>query len=154
MLSSLLSLDVGRLIFHLAFKFIEVERAQRILLKVIFFKNLRFPTNFLYSLADVLTVRQLYILHTVLEKHKSLPLDSVILNKRRNHNVAKINKCKTHFARQQYTINSCYLYNLANKNLNIYNKTRSQCKKSLKQWIKTLNYEDVEHVITSSNMNN
>lgn len=132
-------------------KFLEAERAQRLLLKVMYFKKLRFSTHALYSLADVLTLRQLYVLHTILNKHKSLLVDITILNKRRNDKVAKTNKFKTDFARHQYTNQSSYLYNRINKSLKIYTKTNFECKKLVTNWLKTLSYDKTEDIIVNPN---
>lgn len=128
-------------------KFLEAERAQRILLKVMFFKKLRFPTYSLYSIADLLTIRQLYILHATLKKHKSLPVDPTMLTKRRIDIVAKTRKCKTYFARHQYSNQSSHLYNSINKILKIYTKTTLECKQMVTKWVKTLNYEETENMI-------
>lgn len=46
-------------------KFLELERAQRSLLKVMFFKPYRFPTEQLYLTAGLLSVRKLYLLHLI-----------------------------------------------------------------------------------------
>lgn len=52
-----------------------IERAQRAILKVIYFKHMDFSTNELYSEAKVLTVRQFFVLHDILRKHSTLHLD-------------------------------------------------------------------------------
>lgn len=44
-------------------RMIKVERAQRAILKVSAFLPSLYPTNDVYNLWDVLTVRQIYILH-------------------------------------------------------------------------------------------
>ncbi|CAB3243932.1 unnamed protein product [Arctia plantaginis] len=43
--------------------FLEVERAQRSLLKVMYLKPYRFPTNILYMTCSLLSVRKLYVLN-------------------------------------------------------------------------------------------
>lgn len=57
-------------------KFIDIERSQRHLIKVMFFKPYRFPTDKLYKMSNLLTVRKLYILFTILRLHKRLRYDS------------------------------------------------------------------------------
>jgi hypothetical protein len=63
-------------------KFISIERAQRSILKVMFKKKRLFSTAELYKDANILTVRQLYILQCVLKIHKSTPVNPKVLNKR------------------------------------------------------------------------
>ena len=50
-------------------RMLEMERAQRLILKVGFSKPRLFPTSTLYQEAKVLTVRQIYILLTILRQH-------------------------------------------------------------------------------------
>lgn len=128
-------------------KFIELERAQRYLLKVIFFKPYRFPTDLLYSCADLLTVRKLYILNIIAKKHKSLPYNPCFRLKRRNYTVAKTETVKTSFAKKQYPRQSAYLYNIINKELDIYSLTHRECKKTLTEWLKTKSYDEIESLL-------
>ena len=64
---------------------LEIERAQRSVLKAIFKRPFRFPTSALYSEAKVLTVRQMFIYKIVLLTHsssKSLACYNSLLSKR------------------------------------------------------------------------
>lgn len=45
-------------------KFITIERAQRLLIKVMYFKNFSFATEKLYSISQLLTSRKPYVLQT------------------------------------------------------------------------------------------
>lgn len=128
-------------------KFIQVERAQRLLLKVMYFKKRSFSTRDLYLTADLLSVRQLYVLHTLLRKHVSLGYDSSLLNKRRKDIVAKIQTARTVFARNQYVSQSTHLYNHINKHLNIYPMLYHECKHTVTDWLKTLNYNETEKLL-------
>jgi hypothetical protein len=72
-------------------KFLELERAQRSLLKVIHTKPYRFPTTQLYMTADVLSVRKLYILNLILKTHKNTVYKPISIPTRtRNKNKSKI----------------------------------------------------------------
>lgn len=130
-------------------KFLEVERAQRSLLKVMYFKPYRFPTDDLYKCCDLLTVRKLYVVLTVCKRHRLLTYDPNITNKRRKDIVAVVESVKTSFACNQYNRLSSYLYNLVNRKLDIYPMNICKCKSTISEWIKTLNYEDVENLLIS-----
>lgn len=128
-------------------KLLELERAQRTLLKVIHFKKYRFPTTELYKISDVLTARKLYILNCIVKLHKANGFDPQILRKRRKDIVLPYQIVSTTFARQQYKRQSSYLYNKINKVLNIYPLNSYECKTSLSMWLKSLNYEDTERLL-------
>jgi hypothetical protein len=69
-------------------KLIELERAQRLILKVCLFKPRLFPTATLYQEAEVLTVRQLFILLTILRKHSQINYErDKLKTARRSYNV-------------------------------------------------------------------
>lgn len=127
-------------------KFLEVERSQRSLLKVIYFKPYRFPTENLYTIAEVLTVRKLFILQTILKFHKSLKYDPKI-DKKRRRNVVNVIKVNSTFAARQYPRLSSYLYNLINKEINIYPLKFSKCKKTVTDWLMTKTYDETETLI-------
>lgn len=128
-------------------KFIAVERVQRALIKIMFFKRIRFPTERLYQISDLLSVRKLYIVHTVLKKHKRQPYDTAILSKRRKDIIAPIPQTNTRFCSRQYEKRSSQLYNKINKEIYVYTKQYYECKKLLIQWIKPLTYEDTEAIL-------
>lgn len=52
--------------------FLDLKRAQRSLIKVMYSKPLRFPTKSLYRISGLLSVRKPYVLNIVLQCHKSL----------------------------------------------------------------------------------
>lgn len=128
-------------------KFINVERAQRCLLKVMYFKPLRFPTTDLYNLCNLLTVRKLYILNTILRVHKHQTVNSMVISRRRD-NVIKSERTNTVFARRQFKAQSTFIYNSINKTLNVYRCSKYDCKKIVMEWIKLLTYEETEAILT------
>jgi hypothetical protein len=128
-------------------KFLEIERAQRSLLKVIHFKSRRYPTHMLYKDTQLLSVRKLYILLMTLKVHKTLKYDKTIISKRRKYEVAKIMKCRTSFAANQFSKQSAHTYNHLNNKLNIYPLHYYECKKKISEWLNTLSYEETEMVL-------
>lgn len=132
-------------------KFLEIERAQRVLLKVMLFKPYRFSTDMLYSICQLFTVRKLYIVKVIQKMHSSLDYDPRLVKRRRKDKVAKVIGTKTSFARSQYLIQSAHLFNVINKNINIYPLKQYDCKKVLTEWILTKSYTETEallHVIS------
>lgn len=128
-------------------KFLEVERAQRALLKVMLFKKRRFSTSSLYSIANVLTVRKLYIVLTLLKKHQMLTFDPDLIKRRRHHNVAASKRTFTKFSRSQFSFLSTFLYNRVNKILNIYPLRRNECKRVLIEWLMSMEYGEAEGLL-------
>lgn len=128
-------------------KLINIERGQRCLLKVMFRKPFRFPTTELYESCNLLTVRKLYILQAVLRVHSSLIYDVTNTAKRRKNNVAKVRCVSTEFARRQFASQSASIYNKLNNNLDIYKLKYYECKKKITEWLKTVTYDETEHIL-------
>ena len=126
--------------------FLMVKRVQCALIKVIHFKNRRYPTESLYQISNVLSVRKLCILQTVLKMHKSLPYDSRLQSKRKKDIIALIPQTKSVFASRQFNKRSAYLYNLIN-NIYRYTKTYYESKKNIINWLKSLTYDDTEALL-------
>lgn len=130
---------------------LRVERAQRVVLKVMSSKPRLYSTSLLYSLCQVLTVRQLFILSTVLRKHSELIFDSNLRStKRRSDIVCKTESRRTSVAGRQYYYLSALLYNRVNKVLNIYPLPHYQCKLKVQQWLLSLSYEKTEDILKIS----
>jgi hypothetical protein len=129
---------------------IKLERAQRAVLKVGYFKPFLYPTKDLYSLTDVLSVRQLFILNTVLKQHSIINYDpSVNANKRRKHTVCHpITQCSTTFSRRFFGYLGSFLYNKINRALDIYPLSKHQCRKTLTNWLKSFDYDETEKLLT------
>lgn len=126
---------------------IQLERAQRAVLKVIYRRPFKFPTSQLYIDSKVLTVRQLYILRSVLRKHTFLPFEKCKMSKRNPGRVCDVVNCQTTFATRQYEYLSIILYNKINKKLNIYQLNLYHCKNEIFKWLLTLNYDQTEQII-------
>lgn len=128
-------------------RFLDLERAQRALIKIMYFKERRFPTETLYKECNLLTIRKLYILHSVLKKHKTLTFDPSIQTRRRRAVIIETTKCRTKFAHMQYMIKSAFLYNKVNKGIYIYDKNLFECKKLITDWLKTKTYTETEELL-------
>lgn len=129
---------------------IELERAQRAVLKVSYFKSYRYPSSQLYKESKVLTVRQLFILNTLLKQHSLLTYcPSLTLQKRRYNPVGHRPRLSKMFSKHFFCHLGGFLYNRVNSSHEIYNLTKSACKKKLSIWLQDLNYDDTEKLLIS-----
>ncbi|KAJ8732469.1 hypothetical protein PYW07_015068 [Mythimna separata] len=126
---------------------LQLERAQRAILKVATFRPFRFPTQQLYIACKVLTVRQLFILNTVLFQHSALPFDPVPSDRRRKDLVCIKPQTRHAFARRFYVFLGPFLYNRLNKVLSFYNFRYKKCSKMISEYLLTLNYIDTEQLL-------
>lgn len=129
---------------------LELERAQRAILKVSLFLPYRFPTVLLYQKAKVLTVRQLFIQQIILKQHRLLAYNPSLPRARRrfdpvvnNHTVPS-----TSFSKRFFFHLGRYLYNKVNRIIPIYELNKIKCKMKLYSWLQELNYEDTENLLT------
>lgn len=129
---------------------IQLERAQRSVLKVMSFKPYRFPTTLLYQSCKLLTVRQSYILHIIKRYHLSLAYDAhLIKSKRRNDIVSVVPAARTQYFKHQYLFLAPFLYNKINKILAIYPMTKHNCKRSVHTYLLSLDYDKTETLLTT-----
>lgn len=129
---------------------LKLERAQRSVLKVSLSLPFLFPTQQLYPLADVLSVRQLFILNTILKQHSLISYDPALFaSKRRNYKVCNSRTTwSTDFSHRFFGFLGEYLYNRINKKIEIYSLTKYECKRVLTAWLKSLSYEDTESLLS------
>lgn len=126
---------------------ITLERAQRALLKVMFFKPIRYSTHELHTFYKILTTRQLYILKCIIKTHNNLPYTAPQTLRRRKLPIFNITLNKTKFKKKQFESQSQRLYNKLNFKLNLYPLTRIELKHILSNTLITLNYEETELLI-------
>lgn len=127
---------------------IEVERAQRAILKVGAGLPFRFPTVELLKKWDVLTVRQSFILHTVLKKHSQLEFDpGLIKEKRRKGKVCPSQSLHSKLSHNFFCFLGSFLYNKLNISLRIYSLHRYSCKLRVIKYLKTLSYVETESLL-------
>ncbi|CAK1604430.1 unnamed protein product [Parnassius mnemosyne] len=127
----------------------EVEKVQRMILKIALKKPRTYPTTNLYAEANVLTVRKIYILSIILKKHSCIDLLDNIRNSgtRRDYEVCEIIPVKTFFAQKFFSFRGSRLYNKANKLHRIINLTKFECKKKISNWLLKLDYEKTEQLL-------
>lgn len=128
---------------------LQLERSQRMLLKVSLFKPKLYETAKLYADAGVLTVRQLYLLSTILYQHSRVD-STIVVNKkqnRRHYEVCIQQAVRTSFAQRFFYFRAPRLYNILNKKLNIANTSKFELKKKLFCHLNMLNYVDTENLI-------
>ena len=129
--------------------YIDLERAQRSLIKVMYHKPYRFPTESLYATSKLLSVRRLYILHLILRHHKILPFSHFKLKKRRSDIVAPTYPSRSIFAGRQCVTQAPRIYNKVNRILQIYPMTLYECRRTLIEWLFTLSYDAVEDILAT-----
>lgn len=123
---------------------LELERAQRALLKVATFKEYRYSTEALYREWDVLSVRKLFIKTTILRQHKHLTFDFSKTLSRRGDKICQIPKYNTFFMHKFQCCLGPTLYNKINNSIKIYHQNYNTCKISVAKWLKSLTYNEVE----------
>lgn len=128
---------------------LKLERAQRAVLKVMLFKNFLYPTTQLYQESQVLTVRQLFILCSVLKKHSEMvyTVSNFNSSSRRRDSPFTILFTRTMFARKQYLILSSYIYNKIDYNLHIVSLNKFEIRKKLKVWLLNKDYNSTEDIL-------
>lgn len=128
---------------------IEAERAQRAILKVGAGLPYRFPTTDLYVSWDVLTVRQYFLLHIVLKKHSQTTYDPELTKgKRRKGTVCRAQTFRTSLSHNFSCFLGPFIYNKLNNTLSIYPLPRFKCKLTVTNWLKTLNYQQTEDLLS------
>lgn len=125
---------------------LELERAQRAVLKVIINKPYRYPTNKLYKELKILTVRQLFIKSLITCQHRNHINLASTLNKRHS-NPYKTPICKTSFSQKYAAFLGPHIYNKINKHINISTCSLYCCKKKIDNYLKLLNYDDTENLL-------
>lgn len=128
---------------------LRLERAQRAVLKVAHSKPFRYPTTLLHQDVRLLSVRQLFLLITTVNFHKNAPTN--ILETQTNRRLAwKIPKVRTSFGKRCHYYLGPYIYTKLNKKLNLVSLTRKKCRKTISDWLSSLNYHESELILTPS----
>lgn len=126
---------------------IKLERAQRAVLKVMLCKPFRYPTVQLYQDCGVLSVRQLFVLHTILRRHPSVLRNDLKNSSRRRKPVCPVLRYNTVFASRQYRYISSYLYNRISTQVQIVHLSKYRAKKVLHSWLLARDYELTESLV-------
>lgn len=126
---------------------ITLERAQRAILKVAFGLPFLTHTPIVYRTAEVLTVRQLFILQSILTFHSK---NSIVHSgrSRRTRTCIRLNNFyKTKFAQRFQMYSGNFLYIKLNSTLNLVHLNRYECKKSVTRHLQNLSYDDTESLL-------
>lgn len=126
---------------------LNLERAQRAVLKTCIYKSMSFPTKNLYEYCDVLTVRQLFIYHVIIKQHTKIKIDPKQMTKRRKVNMCPPVAYSHSFTRKYAYYLGPYLYNKINDKINIYIYETYKCKIKIYEYLKTLTYTDTENLL-------
>ena len=128
---------------------INLERAQRAVLKTLLHKPYRYPTETLYSEASLLSVRKLFILNATSKTHISIHKrkDFSYIQTKRNFRIPTPSVNSSYAQRHPHFLHP-YVYNAVNKQCDIVECTRTQLKRKVTSWLLTLTYEDTEKLIT------
>lgn len=124
--------------------FIEIERAQRCALKVLFRYKYQHPTSLLYSELSLLSVRKLYILRILLRYHKYAIPD--LSKHKRRLKLCYIPFCRTKFAQRQFKYTAPTLYNNILKIKDTRNYTKFELKRFIVDWLALLDYNSTEEL--------
>lgn len=126
-------------------KMLQLERAQRAVLKVMLKKPFRYSTSALYTDCKVLSVRRLFILQTTLRKHPLILYDPRVNDsKRRWDCVCVVEKHRTDLYSRHFPIIASQLYNRVNKQVHIFPLSRFEIKNKVTTWLLGLNYSETE----------
>lgn len=127
---------------------LQVERAQRSVLKVMFRKPYRFPTVDLYRLSGVLSVRQLFISRVSVAVHRSILAsdDNTRITDRRVYRLP-VPTCKTSFAFRFGTPMKHIIYNVVAKHCDIRNRPIFETKRLVNKWLLALSYNSTEDLL-------
>lgn len=127
---------------------IEVERAQRTILKVAAGLPFRYSTLELYKKWGVLSVRKIFILQTVIRKHSLLTFKiNTTYDKRRKGNVSPMVSLNTKLSQRFFCYLGSFLYNKLNNVLEIFPLTKKCLKRLVSNYLKSLSYEETESLI-------
>jgi hypothetical protein len=125
---------------------LRLERAQRAVIKVMLKKPRLHPTVNLYKEANLLTVRQLFILQSVLRYHKKIDISQIPRRKRRIRTF--VPGVHTVFARRQVSFSNPFLYRHFNDTFKILHMNRNELKTTLINSLKKLNHDETEKILT------
>ena len=129
---------------------LELERAQRAVLKVLLGKPRRFSTDELYREAGVLRVRQLFVLGSLLNLIKmNINRSSCSKKGRKIAERIPLPKTKTLFAARLSSHLPIRVFNAISKIISVPNNLY-EAKTKLKTWLLSRTYEETESLLRNS----
>lgn len=125
---------------------LKIERAQRAVIKVMLKKPMLYPTTKLYKEAELLSIRQLFILKVILRQHRHVPINTNALKSRRcKYRICQLVSCRTALAGRQFYILGPRLYNLISKTVEIVHLSQFNCKITVSAFLHKLSYDETEN---------
>ena len=124
---------------------IGVERAQRLVLKVLLYLPYRHPTSLVYELAGVLSVRKIFVYEILRRYHKRVVPHLPILLKRVER--CPVPRTRSKFARRFYCYLAPHTYNKYNRAQKVNKLSNNKFKIATFKWLKSLDYVDVENLL-------
>lgn len=127
----------------------QLEIAQRAILKVSTFRSFLFPTYLLYQSCGVLSVRQLFVLLTILKQHSSCIADTTTIASRRRKDITfpSRNAFKHQFTNRYFPFLGPYLYGKISKHIDIRGLNSRELKQKLIVYIHELDYTETEKLL-------
>lgn len=127
---------------------INIERAQRAILKVMFNLPFRHPTTEVYRTANVLSVRKLYLYESIRRYHRlTVPL---LPKTNKRTELCPLPRIKHRFARKHYNYLAPFVYNILNSKRKIKHYSNFKVKKVITDWLEDLNYIQTEKLLEPS----
>lgn len=129
----------------------ELERAQRAVLKVMLKKSYRYSTDLLYQESSVLRVRQIFILKATLLAHKCVKSRSDYQRtiRRRIYRIP-CPRADSLLARRCPFFLHPHIYNAVLKHCNLKDLSYFTCKNTVKKWLLSLSYASTEMITNVS----
>ena len=128
---------------------VQLERAQRSVLKVMLKKPFLYPTFKLYQESNVLTVRQLFLSKMALKAHKKIASSeeyNTLVN-RRSFNVP-LPRIKSCFARRFSPYIELFIYNKIASACDIKLCSIKKAKIKISSWLTSLDYNNTENLLS------
>ena len=124
---------------------LEVERAQRTLLKVIFSLPFRHPTDLIYEKTGLLSVRKLYIFQIIRRYHRITVPALPISDKRVD--LCPVPRVNSALANRQFDFLAPYIYNKINKIENMKACSNYVVKNKIIKWLQKFDYSETEKLL-------
>lgn len=130
---------------------LNLERAQRYVLKTMINKPRRYPTSKVYSESQILSVRKSYFKAIMLHLHRNPSTCSSKLitkvNRRLKHKIFQIPSVRTCFAQRFSNYVGPLIYNKINKDVNFHRSNRFACTRNLQKYLLDLDYDQTENLL-------
>lgn len=130
---------------------LQLERAQRAVIKVMLLKPILFPTDTLYRESKLLSVRRLYVLKAAVKAREiviNLPLYSQLLEKRVFR--VPVPSYRSSLAKRSPDYMFRRIYNNICKILGVQNYQTTKFKVTVKGWLLLLSYQETETLLLAN----